>query len=404
MAVSNISKANVCPYYGREIPGWESLGLEPDRIYQLLRDPGELAKAASTFNNLPVLSKHIPVTADDHHPDIVVGSTGTDAAFSAPYLQNSLVIWSQVAIDGIQSGQQREISSAYRYVPDMTPGVYEGVPYDGVMREIQGNHVALVEVGRAGPDVVVQDSQPLEFSKMKRSVKAIAVKAALGAYLRPKLAQDAAIDDLGALVRSVKKATLAQDKARIAKAVKKAAEGKLAKDAALDEAELEKVIQLAADEADDPAEDEDDEDDDDKKKPAEDEDDEDEDVTEDEDDEGPPDTPGTPKKPDAAMDAAIKRAKADAEASAVKRFNSIREAESIVRPLIGEVVAQDSAEAVYKLALDAANVDLKGVHPSAYKSMVKMLAAQQTPKTPRVAMDSSVEKSFYERFPMAKRS
>jgi hypothetical protein len=25
--VANISKANVCPYRGREIPGWESLGL-----------------------------------------------------------------------------------------------------------------------------------------------------------------------------------------------------------------------------------------------------------------------------------------------------------------------------------------------------------------------------------------
>ena len=41
VAVSNISKANVCPYYGREIPGWEELGLEPDKIYQLYRDPEE---------------------------------------------------------------------------------------------------------------------------------------------------------------------------------------------------------------------------------------------------------------------------------------------------------------------------------------------------------------------------
>ena len=28
--ISNISKANVCPYYGAEIPGHEQLGLEPE--------------------------------------------------------------------------------------------------------------------------------------------------------------------------------------------------------------------------------------------------------------------------------------------------------------------------------------------------------------------------------------
>ena len=45
---SNISKANVCGYYGREIPNSEALGLEPDRLYMLYRDPDELRKAAKT--------------------------------------------------------------------------------------------------------------------------------------------------------------------------------------------------------------------------------------------------------------------------------------------------------------------------------------------------------------------
>ena len=49
VAVSNISKANVCPYLGREIPNNVALGLDPNRVYNLLRDPAELAKAASTF-------------------------------------------------------------------------------------------------------------------------------------------------------------------------------------------------------------------------------------------------------------------------------------------------------------------------------------------------------------------
>jgi hypothetical protein len=107
--ITNISKAAVNPYIGREIPDYQALGLEPDRVYQLLRDPDELAKAAPTFNNIPLLSRHVPVTADDHKPDLVIGSTGTDAAFEAPYLRNSLVIWARDAIDDGRERNQRGI-------------------------------------------------------------------------------------------------------------------------------------------------------------------------------------------------------------------------------------------------------------------------------------------------------
>ncbi|CCE10728.1 conserved hypothetical protein [Bradyrhizobium sp. STM 3843] len=84
--ITNISKAAVNLYIGREIPDYKALGLDPDKVYRLLRDPEELAKAAPTFNNIPLLSRHVPVTADDHEPDLVIGSTGTDAAFNAPHL------------------------------------------------------------------------------------------------------------------------------------------------------------------------------------------------------------------------------------------------------------------------------------------------------------------------------
>lgn len=153
-----ISKANICPYYGREIPDSDRLGLDPNRRYRLLRDPEELAKAAPTFDNLPLLSKHVAVSAVDHKPELVVGSTGTDAEFVAPYLRNSMVVWAKSAIAAIETEEQQELSCAYRYRADMTPGTYEGEAYDGVMRDIVGNHVALVREGRAGPDVVVGDA------------------------------------------------------------------------------------------------------------------------------------------------------------------------------------------------------------------------------------------------------
>ncbi len=196
LAVSNISKAVVNPYLGKEIPEFEQLGLEPNRIYRLYRDPEELAKAAPTFNGIPVLSEHVAVDAMNHRPDLVIGATGTDANFANPYLQNSLVFWAGDAIQDIESEEKKELSSAYRYRACMTPGSVQGEKFDGVMRDIIGNHVALVKEGRAGSDVVVGDSK--ENVKMPEKVKprqmsrqaAIAVSV-LSAHLRPKLAKDA---------------------------------------------------------------------------------------------------------------------------------------------------------------------------------------------------------------------
>lgn len=169
VAVANISKATVNPYVGREIPGWQELGLDPDRVYQLLRAPDELKKAAPTFNNLPLLSQHEPVSASDHKPALVIGATGSDAEFNAPYLQNSLVIWAADGVASVEAETRRELSCAYRYRPDMTPGTFEGTAYDGVMRDIVGNHVALVKEGRAGADVVVGDGATGNYRLATRS-------------------------------------------------------------------------------------------------------------------------------------------------------------------------------------------------------------------------------------------
>lgn len=159
VGTSNISKATVNPYWGEEIPNNDQLGLDPKKKYWLLRHPDELARAVDTFNNKPILAQHVPVSAAAHRPDLVVGSTGTDAVYKHPYLRNSLVFWTKPAIDAIDSGETKELSSSYHYDPDMTPGVYEGKKYDGIMRNIRCNHVALVPEGRAGSDVVVADAQ-----------------------------------------------------------------------------------------------------------------------------------------------------------------------------------------------------------------------------------------------------
>lgn len=197
VVMTPISKACVNPYLGREIPGWEELGLKPEQIYYGLRDAGELAKAANTFNGLPVLMDHHQTDAKNPAKEYTVGSTGTDAKFEAPYLKNSLSITDVDAILAIQDGSARELSCAYRFTPDFTGGEYDAgdgnkIAYDFVMRDIAGNHVALVAEGRAGHDVAVADAMP-QIKIQKRSDQRMNRRQKMMAFKRRRngLAQDA---------------------------------------------------------------------------------------------------------------------------------------------------------------------------------------------------------------------
>lgn len=223
--ISNISKATVNPYLGKEIPKWRELKLEPDKIYNLLRCPIELERAAPSFNNLPLLDEHVPVSAASHRPEHVIGSTGTDSSFEKPHLKNSLVIWADRGIKAIESEKKKELSSAYRYRADMTPGVFDGVQYDGVMRDIIGNHVALVEEGRAGSDVVVGDSQNPTITRrtatMKKAVlthRASVARGALMVFLQPQLGMDAKIN-LSPVLKDVTAANFKKKRPAITSAI-----------------------------------------------------------------------------------------------------------------------------------------------------------------------------------------
>jgi hypothetical protein len=152
----NISKANVCPYLGSEIPNGAELGLDMGKTYMLYRDAAELEASAPTYENKPLMITHIGVSADQPQKYYIAG-TVSNVRWSAPYLKADLAVWDGEAIKDIEAETKRELSCGYRYKADMTPGVANGVKYDGIMRGITGNHVALVEAGRVGPDVLVGD-------------------------------------------------------------------------------------------------------------------------------------------------------------------------------------------------------------------------------------------------------
>ena len=148
---SHITKEQVVKYYGREIPGWQELRLDPERLYNVYRPADEIEKAAPTFDGLPLLLQHHLESADEPQKEFRVGSISRPV-WSAPYLDCDLHITDGAAIDAIEHGDFKEISAAYLYEPCLEKGTFDGDDYEIVMRNLRGNHVALVEKGRAYAD------------------------------------------------------------------------------------------------------------------------------------------------------------------------------------------------------------------------------------------------------------
>ena len=381
VALTPISKATVNPYLGREIEGSAAHGFKPDAIYYGLRDPKELEKAADTFNGLPLLLEHHPTDAENLPKEWVIGSVGTNAVFEKPYLKNSMTVTDAQAIGYIEDGTAKEISCSYRFTPDFTAGTYteadgSEVHYDFIMRDIRGNHVALVPEGRAGHDVHVADSgdavninrqerrdfMPLDdfiskFLPLASEEEKQAAKAALEALTTAKDEDPAFAEGVAYGEEVEKKEPLKLDSEHEAEGMEaKEAEDACGKDEELptDEDNLDELMK-------DP-------------------------------------------KFKAAFEMGVKygekREKADPERidadheregmervlgedsikaieqRVTEKLRHINDAAKKVRPLVGEInnpFAFDSAEAVYSFALEKAGKDVKKYPEAAYEGMVDMV-------------------------------
>lgn len=154
-----LSKVGVFPYSGA------SLMDAPDAnaVYRVLRPADELGspEALASFRLVPLVDDHTMLGS----PDVgltpaemkgVQGVIGEEVDFDGETLFGNLKIFSEYLKGRIDNGK-RELSLGYRCTYDWTPGVWNGIPYDAVQRNIRGNHVALVDMGRMGPDVAVLD-------------------------------------------------------------------------------------------------------------------------------------------------------------------------------------------------------------------------------------------------------
>ena len=148
-----ILKAGIFPYLGSEIGQGE-----PSRVYKVLRSEEELSKLETikSFELVPLINEHFVLgelgTDTDDKP--IDGIVGESIYFEAPYLKSNIKVFGKHIKKLIEVGKI-ELSAGYscKYIP-----VENNPDYDFIQTDIRANHLALVEAGRNGSDVAVQDS------------------------------------------------------------------------------------------------------------------------------------------------------------------------------------------------------------------------------------------------------
>lgn len=112
-------------------------------------------ESLASFAGKAITMEHPPVLLDSENTkDYQIGFTGSEIVYDNGFVKAVMTVTDRETIDKVMRGDVREVSAGYRVNYDPTPGVTEsGEHYDGIQKEISGNHVAIVRRGRAGPQV-----------------------------------------------------------------------------------------------------------------------------------------------------------------------------------------------------------------------------------------------------------
>jgi len=177
VAPGNLARCGIQEYRAYEL-GLDTDGMDPMKVIRLHRPPEEVFDGASmaSFEGKPITIEHPPVAVTaDNWAELAKGEV-RDVARSGELMTGTLVIRSKDAIEAVQDGKV-QLSNGYTFELDMTSGTTaDGRAYDGVQRNIRGNHVALVDAARCGSACRIADSQPkLEGNTMPDAKRKVTV-------------------------------------------------------------------------------------------------------------------------------------------------------------------------------------------------------------------------------------
>ncbi len=140
--------------------GAGQLGLagDPNRIVKVYRPESAVNDPAAidSFKNVPFIVDHEMLSGFDGDDDDGVSAPeekGVDGIltgnvyYEAPWMRGDLKIFSRMAQKALAKGK-KDLSLGYTCDFELTPGVFDGQPYEVVQTNLRGNHIALVDEGR----------------------------------------------------------------------------------------------------------------------------------------------------------------------------------------------------------------------------------------------------------------
>ena len=164
---ARIARSGVQEYLAAELwPLFEDRAW--DDIIRLWRPPEEVfaPEALASFNRLPVTDNHPwDDVAATNWKEFACGYTEGSARRDDMFVRQDLLITDAGLINDIQIGLSNdgrngkcEVSCGWTFVLEETSGVTpQGEAYDLVAREIRGNHIAIVDMARCGPECRIGD-------------------------------------------------------------------------------------------------------------------------------------------------------------------------------------------------------------------------------------------------------
>ena len=145
-------------------------------LLEVLRPESEVfsPETMASFEGMPVTNDHPPDGVDVEnirrlqmgHAHNIRRGTGSESDL----LLADLIITDPCLIDAVLNGK-REISCGYTYELHEENGQY-------IQRKIRGNHIAVVDAGRAGPRVSIKDLKIERSTKMKKSLTKLLARMA----------------------------------------------------------------------------------------------------------------------------------------------------------------------------------------------------------------------------------
>lgn len=168
-----LSKIGVYPYSERSV----GISDSTDKFVNVLRPEDELSskQCIDSFKLLPWIDDHKMLGSEElgmtpAEQKGIQGVIGQDVYYKDGTLYGNIKIFSEAMATSIEHGK-KELSVGYRCRYEKSSGKFDGQSYDFVMRDIRGNHLALVGDGRMGAEVAVLDHSETNLKETVMSEK-----------------------------------------------------------------------------------------------------------------------------------------------------------------------------------------------------------------------------------------